>query len=488
MNVVIQFTPIRSKIITLLPETINDQLFEFLSFKGKNYFFSSKYQERKWDGVTRLYNKKNQTFRSGFILKVAYFLQNLGMYVEVLGYPPPREFFRKRLAFELRPYQIDVVNSILKYRYGIIVSPPRSGKTLISAAVFDSIDAFPSIFYCRSIDLAIQTYQKFSIGEPTKNILPYLPGIKVGIVGDGKFELGDINIVTIQSAFSAYNERFPDKVDHIEQEVVNKSDLRAIISSAKVVFMDECHEIGGKTSRFILEKSSMDALLKIGLTATPDEGEAEDIRLEEHLGPVIHRVGYSTLIDAGYLLKPIIYMYKLPKITIDGNYQTAYKKGVIENQFLNYLVKKIVKTLVESGHSVVIQTEYRNHTEKLAKFLDVPHLMGQESGDKRAKVLQDLRDKKIMCLVSTVVEQGNDIGSLGFTINLCGQKKRRITIQRMRSTTKVEGKTVCGVIDFIHQCSYLKEHSNKRLQIYKSEPAFEIHIRDVSKKTIEDLI
>jgi hypothetical protein len=58
----------------------------------------------------------------------------------------------------------------------------------------------------------------------------------------------------------------------------------------------------------------------------------------------------------------------------------------------------------------------------------------------------------------------------------------------MRSTTKVEGKTVCGVIDFIHQCSYLKEHSNKRLQIYKSEPAFEIHIRDVSKKTIEDLI
>jgi superfamily II DNA or RNA helicase len=852
MNLVIQFTPIKSKIITPLPENINNQLFEFLSFKGTNYFFSGKYQTGKWDGVTRLYNKKNQTFRSGFVIKVAYFLQELGIGVEVQNYPSPWPYQRKRLTFELRPYQLEVVKSILTYRYGIIVSPPRSGKaqplyskirvpggwikmgevkigdtistpdngtakvlnifsqglrpvyritfedgrttdcdkehlwkvfnrrywhtkcervlsleriikfkedskiqlyiplpkpienvskvlpidpyvlglligdgciinnigfsnidnevvknlkeklipgyklrknkgnnvdytivlenkqpttgkkgyytnayvknlvslglygkrsyekfipdiykestieqrlellrglmdtdgagdkcgftrlkykvqragstpyigtsskqlaldiqyiirslgglckifpkksfftykgekkkgrifyrcsirytkpeelyklhrkadnvkrnknitlrcriksieylgeketqcieidhpdhlyitddfivthnTLISAAVFDCIDASPSIFYCRSIDLAIQTFQKFSIGEPDKNILPYLPGIKVGIVGDGKFELGDINIVTIQSAFSAYNEKIPNKVDYIEKEVTNKGDLRAIINTARVVFMDECHEIGGKTSRFILEKSSKDALLKIGLTATPDEGEEDDIRLEEHLGPVIHKVGYSTLIDAGYLLKPVIYMYKLPKITIDGNYQTAYKKGVVENQFLNFLVKKLVNTLTGLGHSVVIQTEYRNHTEKLAKFLDVPYLMGQESGDRRAKVLQDLRDKKIMCLVSTVIEQGNDIGSLGFTINLCGQKKRRITIQRMRSTTKVEGKTVCGVIDFMHQCNYLKEHSNKRLQIYKSEPAFEIHIRDVSKKTIEDLL
>jgi len=181
-------------------------------------------------------------------------------------------------------------------------------------------------------------------------------------------------------------------------------------------------------------------------------------------------------------------MYKLPKLLIEGTYQQVYKQAVTDNDFLNHLIKKIVTTLNTQGHSVVIQTEYRNHTQKLAKFLEVPHLMGQESGEKRAKILQELKDKNIMCLVSTIVEQGIDVPSLGFTINLCGQKSRTATIQRMRSMTAAPGKTVCGVIDFIHQCTYLKKHSTSRLKAYKSEPEFEIHLRDVSKKTLKDYL
>ena len=487
MKISIQFTPIRSRILVPLPEDINMELYNILSFKGSGYFFAPRYQRGQWDGVTRLYNPKNQTFRSGFILKVANFLYTKGFQVNVEGYPEPFTFAQRNNTYGLRPYQISLVEAILKYRFGVVEAPPRTGKTHVAGAVFDSVREFPSIFYCRSIDLAIQTYKRFAVGEPDKNILPMLPDLKIGIVGDGKFELGDITIITIQSAYSAYGEKLPEKVSYKEKEVSYKGELKNLITDAKVVFYDEAHAAQGRTSRYILEKSK-NVIMKIGLTATPEEGEEEDIRLEEHLGPIIHKVGYSELIKVGFLLRPIIYMYKLPKMDIEGNYLQVYKKAVQENLFLNHLVKKLVKILNGLGHSIVIQTEYRNHTERLAKFLDVPFLMGKESGEKRSQTLQDLRDKKIMCLVSTVIEQGIDVPSLGFTINLCGQKKRIATIQRMRSMTAQEGKATCGVIDFLYQCEYLKGHSKKRLKVYLSEPEFEVHVRDVSKKSIEELV
>jgi len=479
LDISIQFTPIRSQITTSLPDDLHLGLYELLSYKQEGYYFSPKFQNRTWDGVTRMYSLKTQSFRSGFLLKVADYLYSQGHSVSIIDYPPPLSFEQHSQNYKLRDYQKRLVNAIHLYRYGVIVAPPRSGKTLISASVFDSVRTFPSIFYCRSIDLAIQTKNRFK---------EYLGDLySIGMVGDGNWELGDITICTIQSAYSAYNQKFEEKTNYKEQEVQNKEELKKLIENAKVIFFDEVHEIQGKSSRFILGKSK-GPIIKIGLTATPEEGSEEDIRLEENIGPVIYKIGYSELIKEGFLLKPIIYMYKLPKLTLEGNYLQIYKKAVTENQFLNYLVKKLTTTLNNAGHSVVVQTEYRNHTEKLAKFLGVPYLMGNESGDKRAKILDELREKKIMCLVSTVIEQGIDVPSLNYSINLCGQKSQIATIQRMRSLTASEGKTVCGVIDFLHQCDYLRTHSNKRLKVYKSEPEFEVHIRDVSKKTIQDYI
>jgi superfamily II DNA or RNA helicase len=487
MNISIQFTPIKSRILTPLPEHINLGLYNLLSFKGEGYFFMPRFQNGQWDGVTRLYNPEKQTFRSGFLFTIVDFLYKNQFNVDVENYPSPLEFTQHSNTYKLRPYQLDLVKSILTYRFGVIEAPPRTGKTIISGAVLDSTREFPAIFYCRSIDLAAQTYRVFALGDPAKNILPILPDLKIGMVGDGHFELGDVTIVTIQSAYSAYGEKFVDKVDHKEKDVDDKGSLRKLISNAKVIFYDEAHESSGRTSRYILDKSK-DVGLRIGLTATPEEGKPEDIKLTEHLGSVIHKVGYSELIKEGYLLKPVIYMYKLPKMTIEGTYLQVYKAAVTDNIFLNHLLKRIVKTLNDLGHSVVIQTEYRNHTEKLASFLEAPFLMGKESGEKRGKVLQDLRDKKIMCLVSTIVEQGIDVPSLSYTINLCGQKSKIATIQRMRSMTVHEGKATCGIIDFVYQCIYLKDHSKLRLKVYKSEPEFEVHMRDVSKKTIQDFM
>jgi superfamily II DNA or RNA helicase len=181
-------------------------------------------------------------------------------------------------------------------------------------------------------------------------------------------------------------------------------------------------------------------------------------------------------------------MYKLPKVEAIGNYRAVYNMAVTDNEFLTGLIKKITTALVAKGHSVVVQTEFINHTKKLASVLGVPFLTGQERDmGVREETIRKLKAKETMCLVSTLFEEGLDIPSLGYTINVVGGLSNISTFQRMRSITAQEGKTTCGIIDFFHQCKYLERHSKVRKKLYKSEPEFEFIMRDASKLTIEEL-
>jgi superfamily II DNA or RNA helicase len=180
-------------------------------------------------------------------------------------------------------------------------------------------------------------------------------------------------------------------------------------------------------------------------------------------------------------------MYKLPKIDVEGTYRSIYTEAVIKNEFLSNLILGLVKKLNSLGKSVVIQTEFVQHSKDLAKKLECEYLTGSDNTEKRQRLIKDLTDKETLCLVSTLFEEGLDLPSLDYTINLAGGLSNISTFQRMRSITAHESKTVIGIIDFIHQCKYLKRHSNKRLKLYQSEPEFIIEVRDVSNKHIEEI-
>lgn len=475
----IQFSPVRCRIITPVPPEIDVLLYNILAYRTDGYFFSPKFQSGAWDGYNRLYRKSTHSFRPGLIYRVKQALENADFIVNILNVPVAVNFQQHNDTYKLRGYQEIAVSKILQYRFGILQSPPRSGKTLIALAAIDSDRQFPVIILCRSLDLALQT--EYAAKE-------VFPGFEIGFVGDGKCVLTDITIVTVQSAYSAFNRKYKIKRgEYKEKNIQNKELVRVLFEGVKIVFYDEAHESSGRTSRIVLDKC-INATMKIGLSATPFEENAEDaLRVEEFVGPVIHKVSYSELIKAGYLLAPTIYMYKLPKVTVEGNYQSVYKQAITDNEFLTGLVKKIVDNLVALGHSVVVQTEFREHSKKLAEVLGYPFLIGNEPVEKRKQTLDKLRNKEYMCVVSTLIEQGIDIPSLNFTINLVGGAKKIPTIQRMRSMTADDNKTVCGVIDFEFQCKYLSKHSKKRKKFYKSEPEFNLILRNVSKKSLEEI-
>jgi DNA excision repair protein ERCC-3 len=477
-KIVIQFGPVTCTVLNP-NEYIDDILNTELSYRPEGYFFSPRYQAGGWDGYSRLFSVAKHCFRSGLLNQAVEKLQSEGYDVEVKGFPSPKPFIQRSSTYELRPYQKQAVESICKERFGLIKAPMRSGKTMLFMAAVDSERLFPAVFFCRSIDLTIQTVNR---------IKEFLPSITVGMIGDGSLEIGEVTVITIQSAFSAYDKRYESssKNEKLEKPVEDKKLVKTLINNARVVFYDEVQHLVSRTSKFILDKC-VNACMKIGLSATPFSGKEEDILVRGGIGPVIEEIGWSELIREGFVLRPTIYMYKLPKMVVDGNYQSIYKRAVVDNMFLTALVKKIVRALVASGKSVVVQTELISHTKLLAEELGCPMLTGKDDSGYRTQTIDDLNSKKILCLVSTLFEEGLDLPNLDYTINVAGGLSSISTLQRMRSLTASEGKQSCGIIDFYHQCKYLKRHSMVRKKLYTQEPEFKFTMRDASKLSLEEL-
>lgn len=474
----IHFTPTYCTLHNI-PFELETELSTLLSYKPEGYIFSPKYQNGHWDGSVRLYNYKKKKFKTGLLYKVIDFLIDNKQEYELLNYDnidiPTNS--NHSLHYKLRAYQERAVSDIFKFRFGIIQAPPRAGKTLIFIATTDRLQKYPAIFLCRSIDLARQTKERLQ---------QFLPDVESGIVGDGLCEIKPITVMTVQSAYAAFNKKYSEKGMYVEKDIEDKWSVRSLIEHAVVVFYDEVHHAGGSTSGFILDKCTV-AKLKIGLSATPFTSKEEDLLVEEAIGPVIYKISYSDLINEGFLMQPYIYMYKLPKIKVVGTYQSIYKQAVTDNVFLTQLIVMLVKKLNSMGKSVVVQTEYISHTKNIAQAIGCDTLTGQDSSDKRISIIDKLNKKEVLCVVSTLFEEGLDIPTLDYTINAAGGLGNISTFQRMRSITMHESKTTCGVIDFYHQCKYLKRHSEARLNYYQSESSFVLYNRDVSKKSLTQI-
>ena len=464
-------------------EGIEEILYEELKYQPDGYFFSPLYQAEKWDGWNRMYYPKTKRFRVGMLSRAYHALTSRGFNVRIDNKTAAKPLIIRGVHHMPRDYQYKAAEACAIHRFGIVKAPPRSGKTQIFIAVTDSEREFPTIFLVRSKDLAYQTVERLE---------EFLPEVSCGMVGDGVCDIKEATIITFQSAFAAFDKKYDlKKKSPVEKDISNiedKLNIRNLILSAKIVFVDECHHMVSNTSKFILEKCNS-ATMKIGLSATPFGDKKNAITVEERLGTIIFSIGYGELIKDGYILRPDIYMYKLPKLPgVEGNYQSIYKQSVVDNDFLNALILKIVTKLNGLGKSVVLQTEYKAHTRALAKMLDCDFLYGDDKTDKRHRIIAELNDKKILSLVSTLFEEGLDVPSLDYTINLVGGLESIGILQRMRSMTAAEGKESCGIIDFIHQTKYLSKHSRKRKKLYSSEPEFRVHIRDVSNKAIEEVV
>jgi superfamily II DNA or RNA helicase len=464
-------------------ETLLKKLDKLLSYKEPGIEFSPQYQRFGWNGVNHLLNKKGQ-FPIGLLDMTKRFLEESQVSFEVTDRRPvvesaePLDISKRLVELKKQPryYQIAAVKAAINHRQGIIKSCTGSGKTLISAIIVAAINK-PTNIYVVGLDLLQQFHDLFSeIFEE-----------EIGYIGNGVCEIRRINIVSLWTAAKSLAPKKKIKVsdDDDYKEKFNASDsakIQAMIKSAKIIIFDECH--GASTESFKKIYSTINPEYIYGMSGTPHKMEETDLLIKALLGDIIVDIPASELIDKGFLIKPVIKFFEVPKEYIENRTYTAiYKEYVVENLRRNKMVVSSTQKLVENGFQTLVLFRQIAHGKKLLEMLrkegvEVEMLSGKDKLERREEIKARLLSGELRCVISSsIYDTGVDISSLNALVLASPNKSLVRALQRIGRVIRIHpGKTEVRVVDFWDNAMYLKNHSKRRYQIYCQEKGFEVHI------------
>jgi len=458
-----------------------------LSFFVQGYEFSKGYRKgywdkklkkwAKWDGRRHLLDKRCR-FHTGLLDRVKRLFDNNGIKYEVVDDRVQVPFGKplKTKNIESRPYQDTIHEACVSNKGGIIKSATGSGKSIMITRLVAEMNV-------KTMIMVVGTDLLYQLHESLEKFL----GRKIGIIGDGKAEIRNINICSVWTAATALGEKYEnfddeDKGKKEKFNTKNKAKIDKAIRAAECVVFDECQFLASKTLQAI-NNASDSAYYKFGFSATPARDDGADLLLEAVCGNMIADVSATELIDAGYLIRPTIHFMNVPAYDgqLSDNYQSIYKEYIVENEVRNEIIANAASKLIDKGRKVLILVKNIKHGDLLMEMLedkyDVYFIKGALGSDERNEVrMQFLAGKIDLIIATTVYDQGVDLPNLDALILAGSGKSTGRALQRIGRVIRWnEGKTSAIVVDFLDSTAkYLSKHALRRVTVYRTEPGFRI--------------
>lgn len=491
-TVEIEVGNVYSKINGRVPELVLKKIDSSLSYFVQGYAFMKAYKSGwfdpkkqkwvRWDGRNHLF--KNNKFLTGLLWRVESILKNNNVDYKIkdirkdVPFGPPI----KTKNIQKREYQERILKAAIQNKSGIIQSATGSGKSVMITSLIASTNV-KTMVYVTGVDLLYQMKEGFE----------KMLGTKVGIIGDGIADIKRINVCTIWTASNALGGKYVpfDDEDNADKEKFNSAHgakIAKAIRESEMNLYDECHMLATSTLQLI-NQNSKNARYKFGFSGTAWRDDNADMLIEAATGKIIIEVNASELIKGGFLVKPKIYFVDVPeKANMPSNYHSIYKKYIVQNLARNNKIIKNAEKLVKQGRKVLVLVKNINHGKiLLSKFSPdtvVYFVRGDIKSEERNRIRKDFLNNKIDVIIASVVyDQGIDIPNLDGLILAGSGKASGRALQRIgRVIRPFKGKKDAIVIDFMDNCKYLSEHSKKRMEIYKKEAGFEVHIPKPKKK------
>jgi len=454
-----------------------------LSFRIQGAEFSAAYQGYHndngefvtWDGRRHLMTSAGQ-FPAGLFPRVHDWFSAKGIPVQIIDERPvhdpspeiPIASTLKEIGKIPRPYQVQAADTAIAHDRGIIRLATGGGKTLVSALITAKLGK-KAIIYVIGKDLLHQLQRFFT--EIFKQ--------EIGIIGDGKCDIRDINIATVWSVgqvLGAGKDKGPDDQTEKEKKIDpgKFKQIKEMLRTTPVHIMDECHLAACDTVQFI--SRNIRAEYVYGMSASPWRDDGGDLLIEAFLGRRIIDISARKLIDDGFLVEPHIrFLAPTPYPRKSGKYQTIYSRYITQNDQRNGMIVKGATKMVEQGFIPLVLFHSIRHGEILHEQLNqnVPTalLSGKDSTKVREKIKGDLEDGKIKCIAaSKIFDIGVDLPILsGLVIASAGKSSVRALQRIGRVIRPFPGKKLSAVIDFADQAPYLSDHADVRRKIYETE-------------------
>jgi len=321
-------------------------------------------------------------------------------------------FFSSMKPINLRPYQEDAVNDILKHQQGTYQAPSGSGKTL---AALEAIR--------RSGQRSIIIVNKKNIAEQWRIRAKEFMGINFGLIGDGIWDELPITVAMQQTLYSSQHELLPDWW-----------------KQWGLVLLDESHGIvQASTYQDIIQK--FPAKYRFGLSATPKKGSINPIS-QCIIGPIFHVTKHETLQKHNILVEPHVeivetdYTYSYTSTIKVNNWENCPIQGCYKDryhihrnnytQMMDNIVKNVSrnsliteKILINRGHCNLVISRRLNHLNALRELASSAKwpserlfmLTGKESREERQRVVEKAEESDVV-IFSTIADEALDIPRL----------------------------------------------------------------------------
>lgn len=261
--------------------------------------------------------------------------------------------------------------------------------------------------------------------------------------------------------------------------------IREIINKTGFVIYDEAHHASSQTSMSSL--NAIHAYYRIGLSGTVNmRSDSSDYYYLASFGNIIYSFTVSDLVRKGegkkVIVKPIVIKYDrvfLSQVSIQSEeWSDFHTNFIVENRDRNAAITNIIMKELTNGSHILVLVDRINHGSLLATGFPSEHVTTSSSKDSKS-----LRDEKFMrfrkgeikCMICTfdLAGEGFDVPSLNVLIIAGGKSEIKIR-QAVGRIMRKSDREFATLYDFVDPISPFQSHFLKRLEVYKSETAFEI--------------
>jgi len=441
------------QIKTPMQSLFNDVVEEELSYELDDAYFVKKAMlsrgVKNFNTTKKLYNREKQRAPIGFSNKIKELITQFGEYTKrrmtiiekdlrILDFKSIK-VPRNLVDVELRKYQNDAVRYIMDNPINITEICTGAGKTIIAAEVIRRL-TMPTLFVVDRNILLTQTVKEFKKHFDS-----------VGTMTEGEIVSGDIMVASIQTIMKL-----------IAKDPVYKN----MLSQYGVVIIDEAH--GSKSKSYQKLIKCIAAKHRIALTGTAYSEGNDSLELYKSFGFPEFRIRARTLIDAGYLVEPVITFLNYDEgFVTNGAYDEVYDQ-VLK---CDGRIEQILATIMHNREkNQLVMCDRLEHIEIIAKELGVSqcHVI---TGSTKKKSRQDIIDiflnskGNILIATSSIIQKGVDIPTLDVIINYSANMSTVKTIQCLgRVLRKSPGKDKAWYYDFNDTNKKLKKHTNERVK------------------------
>jgi superfamily II DNA or RNA helicase len=351
----------------------------------------------------------------------------------------------------LRDYQIEIINQFLANPQSIQEIATGAGKTLITAALSNSIENYGrSIVIVPNKSLVTQTEADYI------NL-----GLDVGVYYGDRKEYGKTHtICTWQSLGNMLK-----NTKSGEAEV----SIGEFIEGVVCIMVDEVHMAKAEVLKELLTGVMSHIPIRWGLTGTIPKAIYEAQALYISLGNVINKLAASTLQDMGVLAQCHVNILQLKDDVEFSNYQSELKHLLEDTYRLDAIAQKILE-ISQSGNTLILVDRVNAGKELVSRMPDSVLVSGNTDMTERKEQYDEIATSTNKIIVATygVAAVGINIPRI-FNLVLIepGKSFVRVIQSIGRGIRKAEDKDHVQIWDVTSTCRFAKRHLTQRKAFYK---------------------